>query len=631
MIWSWKIDGNRLTLCDGNKSFVPDARSIYSMLKSTEEVHTFDAISCRNVVLSLPEVRFSRFGSDIQCRFYSSSGKIYCSVFVVRAMKQIPLSFEDGRIIDHCVCNGEWFYVTGDISSFEQYLVSAGITSQGEVSIASYLKALKTDLFSEFSFVINDVDVDDIKYNSSPVDVPKTLNATLYPYQEQGYRWMSYMLEESQGCLLGDEMGLGKTIQVIAVILNQISRGLGPVLVVAPVSLLANWKNECAKFAPSLRTLVHHGPHRTGNYNDFFEYDVIITAYSSISTDFSIINMVNWELVVLDEAQNIKNPDSQRAKFIKKIKRNCNVAITGTPFENHITDIWSLYDFIFPGIFGTVSQFTNKVTDDVIGGKMIEPIITPLMLRRLVKNVAKDLPEKVVISQPLKMSEAEIIEYNKLRQIVSDTLSTEGISIMTIQRLRMFCTHPDVSAGALISDPCATSIKYQRLTEIIEEIIAKSEKVIIFTSYTTMIDIFMNDLVERLKVKTMCIYGETPISERQSIVDQFNEYPRSAVLILNPKAAGVGLNITGANHVIHYNLEWNPALEDQASARSHRRGQKKTVFVYRLFYEQTVEQVINERLCRKRDIADNAIIGTDGAEQDRRDLLAALRMIPEII
>ena len=141
----------------------------------------------------------------------------------------------------------------------------------------------------------------------------------------------------------------------------------------------------------------------------------------------------------------------------------------------------------------------------------------------------------------------------------------------------------------------------------------------------------MNDLVERLKVKTMCIYGETPISERQSIVDQFNEYPRSAVLILNPKAAGVGLNITGANHVIHYNLEWNPALEDQASARSHRRGQKKTVFVYRLFYEQTVEQVINERLCRKRDIADNAIIGTDGAEQDRRDLLAALRMIPEII
>lgn len=284
-----------------------------------------------------------------------------------------------------------------------------------------------------------------------------------------------------------------------------------------------------------------------------------------------------------------------------------------------------------PGIFGTVGNFSKKIPDNTEGGAMIEPVVSPIMLRRLVKDVAKDLPEKVIVPQPISMSEPEIRQYNELRQVISDTLSTEGISIMTIQRLRMFCTHPDVASGVTISDPYATSIKYQRLTELVEEIISRGEKVIIFTSFTKMIDILVKDLASRFLVKTMCIYGETPISDRQNIVNQFNEYPRPAVLVLNPRAAGVGLNITGANHVIHYNLEWNPAVEDQASARAYRRGQKKTVFIYRLFYEHTVEEIINDRLNRKRDIASTAIVGTDGSAQDRQDIINAINLIPEII
>ncbi len=618
-------------LRSGDETFLPEAKILYSIINSTEGIVSVDGRECNNIKATFPAIRFSKLGSPIQCRFSSKSGHINCSVYVTRRQQEIPLDYSDNKIVDNCVYNNEWFYVTGDLVSLQKSLSSAGISGQGKVSMAEYLKVIKDNVFSEFPFVINDVDVDEIKNSSGSLPVPSSLNATLYPYQEQGYRWMSYMLDESQGCLLGDEMGLGKTIQVITVILNLVGQGKGPVLVIAPVSLLANWKSELAKFAPSVKALIHHGPQRTGNSSIFREYDVVISAYSSVCTDFSIISMVNWDLVVLDEAQNIKNYESQRARFIKRIRRNSNIAVTGTPFENHITDVWSLMDFVFPGIFGSVSQFSSSVPDNIEGGQLIEPVVSPLMLRRLVKDVAQDLPEKVIVPQPLQMSEAEIRGYNEIRKVVSDTLSTEGISIMTIQKLRMFCTHPDVSSGALVSNPYETSIKYQRLTELVEEIISKGEKVIVFTSFTKMIDILVNDLAGRFLVKTMSIYGETPIKERQSVVDQFNEYPRPAVLVLNPRAAGVGLNITGANHVIHYNLEWNPAIEDQASARAYRRGQTKTVFVYRLFYENTVEQVINERLNRKRDIAASAIIGTDGAEQDRQDILKALNLIPEII
>lgn len=631
MFWNWDFEHNHFILLSGDSKYVPDAKEVYSILNNSEQTTSVNGKVCGNIKSIFPQIRFSKIGAPVQCRFYSEDGTIKCSVFVSRHQHEIQLDYYDGKIVDHCVYDNEWFYITGDLSNLQVSLASAGITGQGSVSMAAYLKVIKDNVFADYPFIINNVDIDKIKNQYETLPIPFNLNATLYPYQEQGFRWMSYMVDESHGCLLGDEMGLGKTIQVIAVILNLIQQGKGPILVIAPVSLLANWKNEISKFAPVLRVLIHHGPQRTGNYSDFKKYDVIISAYSAVCSDFSIMGMINWDLVILDEAQNIKNHDSQRAKFIKRIKRKSSIAVTGTPFENHITDVWSLMDFIFPGIFGTVTQFTSKVPDNLEGGQMIEPVVTPLILRRLVIDVAKDLPEKVVIPQPLQMSDAEIREYNALRNVISDTLSSEGISIMTIQRLRMFCTHPDVSSGALVSNPYETSIKYQRLTELVEEIISKGEKVIIFTSFTKMIDIIVNDLAVRFLVKTMSIYGETPISERQTIVDQFNEYPHPAVLVLNPRAAGVGLNITGANHVIHYNLEWNPAIEDQASARAYRRGQEKTVFVYRLYYEQTVEQIINERLNRKRDIATSAIIGTDGSEQDRQDILNALSLIPDII
>lgn len=631
MTGNWIISGSHLAIeCDGNRIY-PDVRFIYSVFRSGENSFVYAGINVPNIQSSIPQLGYSRFGSEIKCRFAANGGELTCEVYTCREGISVPLKYSEGKIVDHAILEDEWFFVSGDVKGLESSLTDAGILSSGVVQMSNYLRVVKANIFSEFEFIENCVDIESVKSSVEALSTPSTLNASLYPYQEQGYRWMRYMLTENQGCLLGDEMGLGKTIQVISVILSLVQNGEGPVLVVAPVSLLTNWYNECGKFAPSLKVLIHHGANRTGSCRFFNDFDVIVTAYSTACSDISLLNMMKWNLVVLDEAQNIKNPEGKRGKFIKKINRNASIAITGTPFENHITDVWSLMDFIMPGIFGTVGNFSRKIPDNTEGGAMIEPVVSPIMLRRLVKDVAKDLPEKVIVPQPISMSEPEIRQYNELRQVISDTLTTEGINIMTIQRLRMFCTHPDVASGITISDPYATSIKYQRLTELVEEIISQGEKVIIFTSFTKMIDILVKDLASRFLVKTMCIYGETPISDRQNIVNQFNEYPRPAVLVLNPRAAGVGLNITGANHVIHYNLEWNPAVEDQASARAYRRGQKKTVFIYRLFYEHTVEEIINDRLNRKRDIASTAIVGTDGSAQDRQDIINAINLIPEII
>ena len=200
-----------------------------------------------------------------------------------------------------------------------------------------------------------------------------------------------------------------------------------------------------------------------------------------------------------------------------------------------------------------------------------------------------------------------------------------------LQQLRIFCTHPYAIEGILNNgDPKEISVKYQRFCEIVDEILSREEKIIVFTSYKKMFDIFKSDIPNRFGIQLWTINGETPVEKRQEIVDRFNKLCGSGMLILNPRAAGTGLNITGANHVIHYNLEWNPALEDQASARAYRRGQKKTVFIYRLYYADTVEQVVNERIERKRNIATSAVIGNDGQCQDREDILRALKLFPNI-
>lgn len=628
----WYIVDNHLALKCGNQSLHPNAEEVYAFLNK-QDMESIQGICCKSPVEDIASLRFSRVGVPVSMILENSgTNSVSLKIIATRRNSNILVDIVEGVIIDHCVSDNVWFYLSDGITELQELLDKTGIKSSGVISIRQYLKIVEHSTLNHTRFIENDVDSSIFK---RPVDetenVPSTLKANLFPYQKTGYLWIKYMLQESQGCILGDEMGLGKTMQVIASMLYLKQIGNTPMLVVTPISLLANWKRECEKFAPSLNVWVHHGWTRTGNYRDLLQYDVVVTSYTTVVSDIHMLNMINWELVALDEAQNIKNPYSARTKNCKALRRNRSLAVSGTPFENHVTDIWSLVDFALPNILGSIEKYKEEISDDVVGGEKIEPILSPLMIRRLVNDVAKDLPEKIVSTQPIQMSEEECNQYTQYLEQIKGENDAENINLGMLQKLRIYCTHPLAAEESSIwIDPCECSVKYQRFCEILTEIVERNEKVIVFTSYKKMFDIFKKDITSRFGIKVWSINGETPVDERQSIVDTFNKLDSSAALILNPRAAGTGLNITGANHVIHYNLEWNPSLEDQSSARSYRRGQQKTVFIYRLYYEGTVEEVVNERIERKRDIASSAVVGNIGVNQDRDDIIKVLELVPSI-
>ena len=624
----WILNNNHIAIESEDCILHPNAEEVFALLsgESIEGLHSPEE--------DLTEIRFSKIGSSIKCQlFLNEKNEICIDVYAIRKKKHCVIDVVEGHILDHGLCEKEWFYINNDTEELQELFEYARINSNGIISIGQYLDLMKHVNFSESKIIENKVDNQKLSLLSeNEKSVPKSITASLYEYQRIGYSWISQMLDYNHGCILGDEMGLGKTLQIITVFQELKEKYHEPALVVAPVSLLANWKQECKKFAPNLDVYIHHGQKRTGRYQELSDHDVIVISYSTAISDLSMLKMINWQCVVLDEAQNIKNPNSERAKAVKSLRRKGSVAVTGTPFENHVTDIWSIVDFVEPGLLGSLSVFTQNITDDVLGGKKIEPIISPIMIRRLVKDVANDLPEKVIIPQPIIMSEMEKEQYEELRkEALQTTENGRKLSLPILQKLRMFCTHPSIcdETETLSTNPGDVSIKYQRLCDIVEEIINTKEKVIVFTSYKKMFDIFSDDITNRFGIKLRCINGDTPVESRQKIVEDFNASDKSEMLVLNPRAAGTGLNITGANHVIHYNLEWNPSLEDQASARAYRRGQEKTVFVYRLYYADTVEQIVNERIENKREIASTAIIGNDGIN-DKNDILRALQMAPEI-
>lgn len=632
MVGIWIVNNGHLALNTNDGIITPTAEDIYKF-ESNGVPGKVRGYNCDIPSRSLAGLRFSRIGVPVKATIeLSQNGLIQFSAFIEKKGVVVPIDIVNGCLVDHCLFENVWYYISANAVELQDVIDSTKINHCGIITFKQYLKLVEQIALKKLNFLQNNVDVEHLK---NPIDTkeqpPLELKASLYPYQRTGFLWIKYMLSESGGCILGDEMGLGKTMQVISVILSHQSQSVMPTLVVAPISLLANWEREISKFAPSLRVKIHHGASRISNYRDFLSFDVVVSSYTTIVSDIHMMNMIEWDLVVLDEAQNIKNPYSQRTKACKALHRKTSIAVSGTPFENHVSDIWSLTDFALPRLLGTLQDYNDAISDDVEGGERIEPILTPLMIRRLVKDVAQDLPEKIVSSQPIQMSEQECTQYKAYLDSIMEDFDENSVNLGMLQKLRIYCTHPFATMeDVMFGDPSEVSIKYQRLCEIVGEIVDSKEKVIVFTSYKKMFDVFKKDIPARYGIKLWCINGETPVEERQCIVDRFNQLTGSAMLVLNPRAAGTGLNITGANHVIHYNLEWNPSLEDQASARAYRRGQTKTVFIYRLYYKDTVEEIVNDRIERKRDIASLAIVGNDGKSQDRKDIIAALKLIPSI-
>jgi SNF2 family DNA or RNA helicase len=622
---NWQIEnGTLLLMLTDGSLYHPKSAELYEQKDDDSFVH---AEICY-APLSETNLRFSGLTAHVNPMF-SFGETLKLKLCFRRNGSQYFVSTYDKLFNDYIIYEGTWKYIDPIVESINTILVLNNINPE-DITYQQYIVLLK-ELGRIGIEVADDVveTVNNIK-ESVELEKPNGLNAQLYPYQSGGAKWLDFMVRQKCGSILGDEMGLGKTLQIIAIMgLLKERKQDSRFLVVCPVSLLENWRREISHFYPSLTTNIHYGSHRTGDYRELYKYDVNIMSYSCAVTDAGLLTMTRWDLLVIDEAQNIKNPKAKRTKAIKQIACDVPIAVTGTPFENHMTDVWSLVDFIMPGFLGNLYQFEQTFTDDVDSAIALEKLITPLLLRRRVKDVAKDLPERVDIPQSIIMSDEEacLYEDSRLAEVPHEEL--KSMQLAKIQKLRTFCTHPCVyDANYLDEDPTSISTKYTRLCEILEEIFASNEKVVIFTSFRRMIEMMCKDIKRRFNVYTNFIDGSVEATGRQKTIDEFTAFEGPGALILNPKAAGAGLNITCANHAIHYNLEWNPAVEDQASARVYRRGQNKTVFVYRLYYADTIEEIINEKIQSKRLLSNNAIIGNNGAVTEQEYLIKALSASP---
>ncbi|MBA4750775.1 MAG: ATP-dependent helicase [Sphingopyxis sp.] len=464
------------------------------------------------------------------------------------------------------------------------------------------------------------------------------LDAKLFPYQAQGVEWMLRTVRHTGGLILADEMGLGKTIQIIALLLSERPSRDEPALIICPTSLIANWRREILRFGPDLSVLIHRGAQRTGIVAGLKRAEILLATYDTVVNDIAIFAGMTWSWVICDEAQALKNPDSARRKAIATIARRRMIPMTGTPVETSLLNLWSLADLAIPGLLASREAFEEDFPDSEESAARLARLTDPVILCRKVRDVADDLPERIDIDVPLELGPALSQRYD---EVLEDTLAKYPVAgnLVATGQLQLFCAHPwlqgsdakaDGNEDALLVQraevPIATP-KIDRTIAILEEAFATGQKVLIFALFNRCGDIIREAAAGNLPdAFWSAINGSTPQPDRLAIVDAFTAFDGPACLVLNPKAAGSGLNITAATIVIHYTQAWNPALEAQASARAHRRGQTEPVRIYRLFYEDTIERVMIDRAEWRRELGNEAV---PVSTRDAGDLRRALTLRPE--
>lgn len=456
--------------------------------------------------------------------------------------------------------------------------------------------------------------------NSKNIKLAKNFNATLRDYQSKGVNWLYALNDAKFGCCLADDMGLGKTIQVIALLTKlkeekKIKNGL----IILPVTLIANWEHEILKFAPELKYKILHNI-SNDKINDELEENIIfLTTYTMVAKRDAFMNH-QFDVLIIDEAQAIKNPNTNQTKAIKKINASFKLAMTGTPIENNLFDLWSLYDFINPGLLGSYSQF-SKYTKDVSSEKLkkIKLLISPFLLRRLKtdKSIIDDLPDKIEKKQYINLSKKQIVDYKKavdlLEESLQDNEKTKQTNVLTtLLKTKQICNHPDLVTITNLYKP-SDSGKFIRLEEICNTIKLKQQKVLVFTQFQEMCEPLHDFLEQVFGRPGLILNGKTKIKDRKVIVDKINNDLDIDFLVITVKAGGVGLNLTGVNNVVHFDRWWNPAIEKQATDRVFRIGQKQVVTVHTFVCENTIEEQIDKMLESKKDLADRLIEDTSNS------------------
>jgi len=454
------------------------------------------------------------------------------------------------------------------------------------------------------------------------------LKATLRHYQKDGVEWLRFLSELGLGACLADDMGLGKTIQVLSLLLYFQSRSGAkqPSLLVVPASLMKNWSLEAQRFTPSLKLVFVHSASLSstemaviaGNPKKAFKgVDLVVTTYSMAHRLVWLADL-NWRLLVLDEAQAIKNPSTRQTRAVKKLAAESRIALTGTPIENRLGDLWSLFDFLNPGLLGSAKAFKGFVKNMQTGGAdqfvALQKLVRPYILRRLKtdKTIISDLPDKVESACYCSLSKAQVKVYSQVVGRLEDALESasgierRGIVLQSLMRLKQVCNHPSQLSGDGEYKPMASG-KFLRLGEICEEIASRQDKVLIFTQFREIIAPLERYLAEVFGRGGIVLHGGTAVKKRQKLVDEFQRNDGPPFFILSLKAGGTGLNLTAASHVIHFDRWWNPAVENQATDRAFRIGQKKNVMVHKFVTNGTIEEKIDALIAEKQEMSDQVL------------------------
>ncbi|MDX2148579.1 MAG: DEAD/DEAH box helicase [Planctomycetota bacterium] len=488
------------------------------------------------------------------------------------------------------------------------------------------------------------------------VEPPATFHGTLRPYQTRGVSWLSFQEELGFGVCLADDMGLGKTVQLLALLALERHRAanaeppysLNPTLLVVPMSVVGNWIYECRRFCPELKVLVHHGPERPQGeelIRRASESDLVITTYALAHRDRETVEKIPWGRLVLDEAQYIKNPATKQSQAVRGFQADRRIALTGTPVENRLSELWSIMDFLNPGYLGSAAGFRTRFAvpieryHDKPKAEQLRGLIRPFILRRLKTDplVVADLPDKVESREFCHLTSEQAALYEScVRRMLSevegsDGMHRRGLVLAGLIKLKQICNHPaqllhEAPDGPEPPDP-SRSGKCVRLLEMLDEVLAEGDRALVFTQFRQMGNLLWAMLRRRLGCNILFLHGGTTQTQRQALIDQFQRGEGNApILILSLKAGGVGLNLTAATHVFHFDRWWNPAVEDQATDRAYRIGQTRTVQVHKFVVRGTLEERIDQMIEQKTELARN-IIGagerwlTELSTDQLRDLL----------
>lgn len=459
------------------------------------------------------------------------------------------------------------------------------------------------------------------------IETPETFSGTLRPYQKRGYSWLAFLRTWGFGACLADDMGLGKTIQTLALI--QLDRHNGvtnPVLLACPTSVVNNWRKEAERFTPDVTVLIHHGTDRhkgAAFKKEAKKHALVITSYGLMQRDMKLFNDISWAGIVLDEAQNIKNPETKKSRAARSLHADYRIALTGTPVENNVGDLWSIMEFLNPGLLDTQAEFKRRffipiqAWRDEQAAERLKRITGPFILRRLKtdKSIITDLPEKMEMKVYCTLTKEQASLYEAILKeteealVDAEAIGRKGLILATLSKLKQVCNHPAQFLGDNSSVPDRSG-KVARLTEMLEEIIEAGDRALLFSQFSEMGGILQRCLQDTFGREVLFLHGAVPKKKRDRMVERFqSEHDAPPIFILSLKAGGTGLNLTNANHVFHFDRWWNPAVENQATDRAFRIGQKRNVQVHKFICAGTLEEKIDEMIERKKEVAEK-VVGT---------------------